>query len=108
MISTSIALRNTSAVFRPAFRRPVAIGARPQSSISPLGLGVAGRRWNTQDQRGGKSKLIFRFGLRDIPVELYPMAFVVAAACVGAGIAIGRQLYTGDLRTGPSRASTQR
>ncbi|KAK8866090.1 hypothetical protein IAR55_001241 [Kwoniella newhampshirensis] len=102
MFPTNTILRQTSSALRPALSRPIA-AARPQGSVNALGLGIAGRRWNTQESRGGKSKLIFRFGLRDIPVELYPMAFVVAAACVGAGIAVGRQFYRGDLRTGPSR-----
>ncbi|RSH92976.1 hypothetical protein EHS25_008424 [Saitozyma podzolica] len=63
--------------------------ARPQMKVSNVGLGGA-RRWNQEEARGGKPKLIFRFGLRDVPVELYPMAFVVGAACVGAAFAIGR------------------
>ncbi|WWD17706.1 hypothetical protein CI109_102147 [Kwoniella shandongensis] len=106
--STTILRQTQSALRTSALRRPIT-AARP-ASVSSLGLGIAGKRWNTQEQRGGKSKLIFRFGLRDIPVELYPMAFVVAAACVGAGIAVGRQslfhsptVYRGDLRTGPTK-----
>ncbi|GFZ45537.1 hypothetical protein JCM24511_03263 [Saitozyma sp. JCM 24511] len=66
--------------------------ARPQMKVSNVGLGGA-RRWNQEEARGGKPKLIFRFGLRDVPVELYPMAFVVGAACVGAAFAVGRHFY---------------
>ncbi|KAK6905876.1 hypothetical protein L486_08159 [Kwoniella mangroviensis CBS 10435] len=94
MFPSTIALRQSST----ALRRPVL----RSTSIASTGLGIAGRRWNTQEQRGGKSKLIFRFGLRDIPVELYPMAFVVAAACVGAGFAVGRHFYLDGLRIGPT------
>ncbi|OCF38385.1 hypothetical protein I317_07853, partial [Kwoniella heveanensis CBS 569] len=50
---------------------------------------------------------IFRFGLRDIPVELYPMAFVVGAACIGAGFAVGRHFYLDGLRVGPSGKKEQ-
>ncbi|WWC58756.1 uncharacterized protein I303_101300 [Kwoniella dejecticola CBS 10117] len=99
MFPSTIALRQSAS----ALRQPVARAAfRPQGSIGSTGLGIAGRRWNTQEQRGGKSKLIFRFGLRDIPVELYPMAFVVGAACVGAGFAVGRHFYLDGLRVGPT------
>ncbi|WRT64311.1 uncharacterized protein IL334_001243 [Kwoniella shivajii] len=97
MFPTNAALRQTAS----ALQRPVLRSALPHGSISSTGLGIAGRRWNTQEQRGGKSKLIFRFGLRDIPVELYPMAFVVGAACIGAGFAVGRHFYLDGLRTGP-------
>ncbi|WVW82478.1 hypothetical protein I302_104489 [Kwoniella bestiolae CBS 10118] len=98
MFPSTAALRQTSTALRaPALRTAV-----PRTSIASTGLGIAGRRWNTQEQRGGKSKLIFRFGLRDIPVELYPMAFVVAAACVGAGFAVGRHFYLDGLRVGPT------
>ncbi|WVQ82703.1 hypothetical protein IAT38_004835 [Cryptococcus sp. DSM 104549] len=106
MIPTSSVLRNTTTALRPALRRPV-VGAgaalTPRAAVATPGLGIAGRRWNTEEQRGGRSKLIFRFGPKDIPVELYPMAFVVLAACVGAGVAIGKQFYSGDLRTGPNK-----
>ncbi|WVF70327.1 hypothetical protein IAT40_005117 [Kwoniella sp. CBS 6097] len=105
MFPTTAALRQTSsALRRPAMR---ATALPPTHNIASTGLGIAGRRWNTQEQRGGKSKLVFRFGLRDMPVELYPMAFVVAAACVGAGIAIGRHFYLDGLRVGPSGKKEQ-
>lgn len=32
----------------------------------------------------------FRFGLKDVPVELYPMFVVVVAACLGGAYAVGR------------------
>ncbi|TXT14963.1 uncharacterized protein COLE_01156 [Cutaneotrichosporon oleaginosum] len=47
---------------------------------------VAGRRWTSIEHRGGKSKLIYRFGMKDIPVELYPLGFVVSMAVVGGAI----------------------
>ncbi|WVR06020.1 hypothetical protein IAU60_003048 [Kwoniella sp. DSM 27419] len=99
MFPTTAALRQTSS----ALRRPVLRASLPAQGISSTGLGIAGRRWNTQEQRGGKSKLIFRFGIKDIPVELYPMAFVVAAACIGAGFAVGRHFYLDGLRVAPTK-----
>ncbi|GMK55505.1 hypothetical protein CspeluHIS016_0205610 [Cutaneotrichosporon spelunceum] len=51
---------------------------------------VAGRRWTSIEHRNGKSKLIYRFGMKDIPVELYPLGFVVSMGLVGGVIAIGR------------------
>ncbi|WWC86421.1 uncharacterized protein L201_001298 [Kwoniella dendrophila CBS 6074] len=104
MFPSTVALRQTST----ALRGPILRTSIPRGSItSTTGLGIAGRRWNTQEQRGGKSKLIFRFGLKDIPVELYPMAFVVGAACVGAGFAVGRHFYLDGLRVGPSAKEKQ-
>ncbi|KAK1925454.1 hypothetical protein DB88DRAFT_509117 [Papiliotrema laurentii] len=63
------------------------------------------KRFAQLDNRGGKPKLIFRIGLKDVPVELYPMAFVVAAGCCGGLFAIGRHFWLDGLRTGPSGKS---
>ncbi|CAE6413548.1 unnamed protein product [Rhizoctonia solani] len=50
-----------------------------------------------------KAKLVFRFGPRDVPVELWPMAAVVCAGLVGGGFAISRHFYKDeDLRLGRS------
>jgi len=99
MNPTSI-LRASTLRSVPAFR---AAAARSPATATPMQLMLRDqRRWATQDNRGGKSKLIFRFGLRDVPVELYPMAFVVAAACVGAAFAVARHFYLDGLRLGPS------
>ncbi|CAE6494287.1 unnamed protein product [Rhizoctonia solani] len=40
-----------------------------------------------------KAKLVFRFGPKDVPIELWPMAAVVGAGIVGAGFAISRHFY---------------
>ncbi|WOO78525.1 uncharacterized protein LOC62_02G002072 [Vanrija pseudolonga] len=65
--------------------------ARAFAATTRTGLGanqaVAGRRFTAVDTRGGKSKLIFRFGMKDIPVELYPLGFVVSIALVAGGVA---------------------
>ncbi|KAL7420646.1 hypothetical protein Q5752_004597 [Cryptotrichosporon argae] len=67
---------------RASLARP-ALSARLQPRLAADS--VVARRWNTTDTgpRGGKSKLIFRFGLKDIPVELYPVGFIVSVAVVG-------------------------
>ncbi|KAG8763474.1 hypothetical protein FRC11_003163 [Ceratobasidium sp. 423] len=50
-----------------------------------------------------KAKLVFRFGPKDVPVELWPMGAVVFAGIVGAGFAISRHFYKDeDLRLGRS------
>ncbi|ODN84608.1 hypothetical protein L202_00520 [Cryptococcus amylolentus CBS 6039] len=98
MLPSTVALRSSAA----AIRRPAAQFATQRASVGSIGLGVAGKRFNTNTTASGKPKLRFRFGLRDIPVETYPVVFVVAAACVGAGIALGRQIWSGDLRLKPS------
>lgn len=50
----SVALRQLRpAILQPAFRS----AARPQMVNSQVGLGMA-RRWNTQEQKGGKAKLV--------------------------------------------------
>ncbi|EJT50253.1 hypothetical protein A1Q2_04677 [Trichosporon asahii var. asahii CBS 8904] len=56
------------------------------------------RRWTQVDTRGGKPKLLFRFGLKDVPVELYPLAFCVGVAGLGGVAALGRQMANGTLR----------
>ncbi|RSH83449.1 uncharacterized protein EHS24_007134 [Apiotrichum porosum] len=60
---------------------------------------VAGRRFTAIDTRGGKSKLIYRFGMKDIPVELYPLGFVVGMGLIGGLAASARHfMIDGDLR----------
>ncbi|CAE6534668.1 unnamed protein product [Rhizoctonia solani] len=50
-----------------------------------------------------KAKLVFRFGPKDVPVELWPMAAVVCAGVLGGGFAISRHFYRDeDLRLGKS------
>ncbi|ORX37411.1 hypothetical protein BD324DRAFT_448418 [Kockovaella imperatae] len=83
----------TSAVLGLRMATPVL--SRPLARAPALKNGqmIIAKRFNTPENRGGRSKLIFRFGLRDLPVELYPIAFITAVALVGAGVAIGRHLY---------------
>ncbi|BEJ16212.1 hypothetical protein CspHIS471_0508170 [Cutaneotrichosporon sp. HIS471] len=67
---------------------------------------VAGRRWTSIEHRNGKSKLIYRFGMKDIPVELYPLGFIVSMGLFGGVIAIGRHfIVDGELRLHRSGAS---
>ncbi|KAG9094401.1 hypothetical protein FRC06_010836 [Ceratobasidium sp. 370] len=40
-----------------------------------------------------KAKLVFRFGPKDVPIELWPMGAVVVAGIIGAGFAISRHFY---------------
>ncbi|KAL1407476.1 hypothetical protein Q8F55_006909 [Vanrija albida] len=81
---------------------------RAFAATARTGLGanqaVAGRRFTAIDTRGGKPKLIFRFGMKDIPVELYPLGFVVSIALVGGVVAAGRHSRDSILGT----ALTQR
>ncbi|CAE6488345.1 unnamed protein product [Rhizoctonia solani] len=50
-----------------------------------------------------KAKLVFRFGPKDVPIELWPMGAVVFAGIIGAGFAISRHFYKDeDLRLGKS------
>lgn len=99
----SSAIRSASrTVARPATAQSAFIRSTTPLSLSRGNVLNVGKRFNTQESRGGKSKLIFRFGLRDIPVELYPMAFVVGAACVGAGFAVARHFYVDGLRVAPA------
>ncbi|KAH8078335.1 hypothetical protein HD553DRAFT_319877 [Filobasidium floriforme] len=77
--------------------------ARVQVSANQM----VARRWlndNAGNRTDDKAKLAFRFGLKDIPVELYPMLVCVVAACVGGGYALARQLYKdgSDLRMLPN------
>ncbi|RXK39253.1 hypothetical protein M231_03473 [Tremella mesenterica] len=86
----------------PAYNAPVFLrAALPRSNQLQQGelLRLAQRRWNTEDARGGKSKLVFRFNIKDIPVELYPIFFVVAAALVGATVAMGKHPTHGSIWT---------
>ncbi|CCO26824.1 hypothetical protein RSOLAG1IB_02392 [Rhizoctonia solani AG-1 IB] len=74
----------------PAFRQVTrqTIGRRMES---------AGAQASSDPNR--KAKLVFRFGPRDVPVELWPMGAVVGAGVVGAGFAISRHFYKDeDLR----------
>ncbi|TXT09135.1 hypothetical protein VHUM_02609 [Vanrija humicola] len=68
--------------------------ARAFAPMARTGLGanqaVAGRRFTSIDTRSGKSKLIFRFGMKDVPVELYPLGFVVSLALVGGVVGESR------------------
>ncbi|KAK4685616.1 hypothetical protein P7C73_g4528, partial [Tremellales sp. Uapishka_1] len=98
MIPTTAFLRQTAPGLRTAMARPLVHIRAP----APKGLGIAGQRFNMEESRGGKSKLIFRFGLKDVPTELYPMMFVVGAAVVGATFAIGRHFWLDGLRLTPS------
>ncbi|KAI5452555.1 hypothetical protein NCC49_000717 [Naganishia albida] len=89
-------LRSAGASMRPmAFRAERQVLARQTRAYS------ADR---TGDRADSKAKLVFRFGLRDIPVELYPMLVVVVAACVGGTFALARQFYkdSSDFRLLPS------
>lgn len=53
MFATPLARQIRPATLQPAFRTL----ARPNSAItSQVGLGA--RRWNTQDNKGGKAKLV--------------------------------------------------
>ncbi|CAE6445271.1 unnamed protein product [Rhizoctonia solani] len=52
---------------------------------------------------GADFERVFRFGPKDVPVELWPMAAVVCAGVFGGGFAISRHFYKdGDLRLGRS------
>ncbi|CAE6457851.1 unnamed protein product [Rhizoctonia solani] len=64
-----------------------------------------GRRMQSTSTQGAdrKAKLVFRFGPKDVPIELWPMAAVVGAGVLGGGFAISRHFYKdGDLRLGRS------
>ncbi|GHJ89777.1 hypothetical protein NliqN6_6179 [Naganishia liquefaciens] len=89
-------LRSAGASVRPmAFRAERQVLARQTRGYS------ADR---TGDKTDAKSKLVFRFGLRDIPIELYPMLIVVVMACAGGTFALARQFYkdSSDFRLLPS------
>ncbi|QRV91529.1 hypothetical protein RhiJN_19547 [Ceratobasidium sp. AG-Ba] len=58
-----------------------------------------GRRMESTAADKPKAKLTFRFGPKDVPIELWPMGAVVGAGIVGAGFAISRHFYKDeDLR----------
>ncbi|KZT52076.1 hypothetical protein CALCODRAFT_502735 [Calocera cornea HHB12733] len=75
---------------------------RPSSGPGPLSLSLrAPRASRTMTRPGGyataaaeagdrRAKLVFRKDWRKIPVELYPLGVVVAAAVVGATVAMTR------------------
>ncbi|OXC64246.1 hypothetical protein AYX13_06310 [Cryptococcus neoformans] len=107
---TTAFLRSTVTGLRPALHRPAGVVDSSQTLLTSSRLGRVTKRFSSSGPRTDKPKLVFRFGLRDIPVELYPILFVTGAACVGGGVALGRQLYLGDLRfkpTGPASAQGQ-
>ncbi|WVO19995.1 uncharacterized protein IAS62_001285 [Cryptococcus decagattii] len=110
---TAAFLRSTVTGLRPALHRQAGAACdSSQTLLTSSRLGGVAKRFNSTSPgpRSDKPKLVFRFGLRDIPVELYPILFVTGAACVGGGVALGRQIYLGDLRfkpTGPASAQGQ-
>ncbi|ORY34310.1 hypothetical protein BCR39DRAFT_556701 [Naematelia encephala] len=91
---------------RPTMAARPTMLARPVVPSQQAAQGMMTKRMYSEADRGGlgrgKSKLIFRFGWRDIPIELYPMGFVVLAGVVGATIAITRHFYLDGLRLGPT------
>ncbi|KDQ16619.1 hypothetical protein BOTBODRAFT_30540 [Botryobasidium botryosum FD-172 SS1] len=43
-----------------------------------------------------KAKLRFRFGSKDVPIEVWPLGVVLIAGVVGGGVAITRHLMNDD------------
>ncbi|KAG9126947.1 hypothetical protein FRC07_001280 [Ceratobasidium sp. 392] len=74
------ALRQLGRQSRPVSRTLMPLGRRLESTAGP-----------TADKP--KAKLTFRFGPKDVPIELWPMGAVVGAGLVGAGFAISRHFY---------------
>ncbi|CAE6407744.1 unnamed protein product [Rhizoctonia solani] len=78
----------------PAFRQVT----RPGCTAQTIGRRMESASAHTSDSNR-KAKLVFRFGPRDVPIELWPMAAVVGAGVIGAGFAISRHFYKDeDLR----------
>ncbi|GAB1518855.1 hypothetical protein RhiXN_00795 [Rhizoctonia solani] len=78
----------------PAFRQI----ARPGYAAQTIGRRMESASAQAPDPNR-KAKLVFRFGPKDVPIELWPMAAVVGAGIVGAGFAISRHFYKDeDLR----------
>ncbi|KAJ9111632.1 hypothetical protein QFC19_000988 [Naganishia cerealis] len=87
-------LRSAGASMRPmAFRAERQGLARQTRSYSADRAG---------DKTDSNPKLVFRFGLRDIPIELYPMLIVVVAACAGGSFALARQFYKDSSDVSPA------
>ncbi|KAG9097493.1 hypothetical protein FS749_006158 [Ceratobasidium sp. UAMH 11750] len=77
----------------PALRQLARQSFPVSRNITPT---IVGRRLESTagDAAGkNKAKLVFRFGPKDVPVELWPMGAVVIAGIIGAGFAISRHFY---------------
>ncbi|KAF8609688.1 hypothetical protein BDV93DRAFT_518454 [Ceratobasidium sp. AG-I] len=75
----------------PALRQVV--GRRSVNIQPPVGRRLQSTVGGTTEK---KAKLIFRFGPKDVPIELWPMGAVVVAGIIGAGFAISRHFYKDD------------
>ncbi|KAG8749057.1 hypothetical protein FRC12_013596 [Ceratobasidium sp. 428] len=75
----------------PALRQLTRQSFPVSRAVMPLG-----RRMESTATDKPKAKLVFRFGPKDVPIELWPMGAVVVAGIIGAGFAISRHFYKDD------------